>query len=124
MQSAIHGFNLIEVLVSLFILSLVLLNFDAMEIFSIRENRNAYFFSVAENQLNSMVERLKAFDKKIDLEKQLAIWNQQNRTVLPQGIGFVKGNQISIFWGKKSNNKNCEKILIGELNCLSIKMSE
>lgn len=98
-----NGFSLIEVLISLLILSLILLGFDAMEIDALRENRNAYYFSVAENQLNSIAQRIQAHPQ--DITKQLMIWNQQNQQILPQGKGNVSGlfpNYIvTIFWGEK-----------------------
>ncbi len=111
------GFSLIEVLISLFLLSCLLLGLEATEIFSLRVNRSAYFFSVAENQLNSMAERLRVLDSNQDLAKQITIWNQQNQEVLPQGRGVMTGNTLTIYWGGESS---CPQNKFGQAGCLKI----
>ncbi|MHB1948439.1 MAG: type IV pilus modification PilV family protein [Gammaproteobacteria bacterium] len=114
------GFTLIEVLISLLILSFILLGFDAMQLTSMRENRNAYYFSMAQNQLNSMIERLHAQPLSLD---QIAIWNQQNQQVLPNGTGYVQGHfpcyKITIFWGEKNHQDQCNQFQSGKINCLT-----
>lgn len=117
--------SLIEVLISLLLLSLILLGFDAMEIFALRENRAAYYFSVATNQLNSMIERLSALNSRDGLDQQVVIWNQQNQDVLPSGIGVVAGSYprytITIYWGEAQ--RACEKMRLGESGCLREEIS-
>lgn len=121
----INGFSLIEVLISLLLLSIVLLGLDGMEIYALRENRDAYYFSQAENQLQSMIERLRVAGPYSDLNQQIKIWNQQNLAVLPQGKGYVKRNfptyNVTIFWGEKTNKRTCHHEMIkGQaLKCLS-----
>lgn len=119
MKKGCSGFSLIEVLISLLILSLILLGFDAMEISALRLNREAYLFSVAENQLNSMIERLRA-----GAINEIEIWNQQNKELLPEGRGSVSGQYpeflITLFWGEKTEKKNCEESQIGKLKCLKM----
>lgn len=117
------GFSLIEVLTSLLLLALILLGVDAMQMFSLRENRNAYYFSVAENQLNSMVEQLGELKSPQDLSQLITIWNQENHSVLPLGKGYVMGNfpnyKLTIFWGDKTTKHLCSKIDFGKLKCLT-----
>lgn len=90
-MSYFSGFTLIEVLISLFLLSLILLGLDAMEVFALRENRAAFYFLTAENQIDAMVERLYALNTQENLAEQVSIWNQQNQEVLPLGTGSVSG---------------------------------
>lgn len=104
------GFTLIEVLISLLILSFILLGFNAMQLHALRENRNAYYFSVAQNQINSLLERSYAQELS---SQQIATWNLQNQKSLPNGTGRISGHypsyQITIFWGHnpKSGKPNC-----------------
>ena len=115
-----HGFSVIEVLISLLILSLILLGFDAMQIASLRRCQQAYFFSVAEQQLVAMSERLQSFS---EITKQIAIWNQQNQQLLPNGLGVISGTypdyQLSIFWGEKMHPDDCQA---GKTKCLTIEV--
>lgn len=113
MKTTISGFSFIEVLVSLLILSMMLLGLDASEYFAVRENRNAYFFSIATLQLQSMVERLKTLGTATGLDNQILIWNNQNQTVLPQGRGYISGQfptyTITLFWGNENGSAICEE---------------
>jgi Tfp pilus assembly protein PilV len=116
------GFSLIEVLVSFFLLSLMLLGLDAMQITALRQAKTACYFSVATQQLNVMAERLDVL-KDSDPTEQLTRWNQQNQTVLPQGRGTLSGNYpqflLSIFWGDK-NIQKCNQNKIGQSGCLHL----
>jgi len=56
----LHISTLLEVLISLFILALMLLGLDAMQLSSLRQAKTAYYFSVATQQLASMAEHVKA----------------------------------------------------------------
>lgn len=91
---------------SLLILSFVLLGIDAAEIDSLRTNNQAYLFSVAENQMQVIIERLRGMNRQVYVDEQVKIWNEQNHEVLPQGIGQVHGSyplfDISLFGVKKS----------------------
>src|SRR5690349_7549568 len=82
------GFSLVEVLISLFIFSLILLGFDAMELIALRESRSAYYFSMAAMQVQSMAEKLHAVGEVSDW---IESWNQQNQEMLPHGKGEVIG---------------------------------
>ncbi len=118
------GFSLIEVLVSLLLLSLMLLGFDAMEIYALKQSRVAFYYSAAEQQLNNMRERLLSMSAQHDVETQLAAWNEENKTVLPQGFGSVQGEFphyiTTIFWGKMPHR--CGEIKVGESGCLKEKV--
>jgi prepilin-type N-terminal cleavage/methylation domain-containing protein len=114
------GFSLVEVLVSLFILSLILLGLDAMECVALRESHAAYFLNVAAIQMQAMTERLTTLDQAQGLEEQVAIWNSQNNELLPQSKGSLTGKfpvyQLSLSWGA---NTLCNTVQKGPLTCLS-----
>lgn len=111
------GFTLIEVLISILILSLVLLGFDAMELVALQRSRSAFLFNLATEQLHSMQERIQAYGKS-DLPKQLALWNEDNMALLPLGKGHVVNDRISIFWGEKTNKRVCKQLQENRLNCI------
>jgi prepilin-type N-terminal cleavage/methylation domain-containing protein len=114
------GFSLIEVLISLLIFSLVLLGWDALGIYSYKTSRDAYFFSVALNQLEEMSERLYALKQFDGLSEQIILWNQHNQEILPQGSGEVAGVYpyylITLHWG---DNFECGKDDFLKINCIS-----
>lgn len=118
--SYLAGFSLLEVLVSLLLISFILFGFDATEIVGLRMIRATYYFDIANHQLNNMVERLHIINNDSDLLQQVTIWNSQNKTVLPHGIGDVAGHypfyQITIYWG---NSKSpCQQNQLGNSGCL------
>lgn len=114
------GFSLVEVLISLILLSCILLGFDGMEIYSLREIRATYFYHLAINQLYSMSERLRCLEMQDNLASQIAIWNLENKNLLPHGYGKVAGIYpnftISVFWGKPQSN--CQIDHVGQSGCV------
>jgi len=96
------GLSLIEVLVSLFLLSLVLLGLDAMVISSARLQLKVYYASLAEQQLQNMTQRLRL---DANVSDQVLRWNQENQLLLPQGRGWVEGidpaYSIKLCWGEE-----------------------
>lgn len=120
----IKGFSLIEVLISILIFSLIILSFDSMGLFALKENNEAYYFSVAQHQLFSMTERLRTIQSDSDLKHHLKIWNEQNNQVLPYGKGYVASNfptyAVTIFWGANTSRRTCPEVETGILKCLSL----
>lgn len=110
--------NLIEVLVSLFLLSLILLGMDGLGLYAMQENRNIWLFNLAVNQFINMSEIIKASGN-LSTE-QLERWNQENRMVLPHGRGEVTGEfpdyVITVYWGEGS--EACNKTQLGGAGCL------
>jgi hypothetical protein len=118
------GSSLIEIIICLFILSLLLLGLDAMQLTSLREAKAAYYFSVATQQLNAMNERLHVVAEG-NYDEQLALWNRQNQQVLPQGRGTIEGDypsvNLAIFWGNGNKMaQECNKNKIGQSGCLQM----
>lgn len=121
MYFTLSGFSLIEVLTSLLLLSFILLGFDATEIYSIRESRAAYYFDVANNQINNMSERLRMLKQDSDISSQVGIWNTENKTILPQGRGQVlrhfRDDTIIVYWG--NIKEFCAHNQLGQSGCIS-----
>ena len=114
------GLSLIELLVSMLILSILLLSIDAMQLRVMHEVQSSYYFGVAAQQINNMIEHLHSSNE-ANPQSQINIWNQQNQQLLPQGSGEVRGSypwfDIRIYWGKR-NSDACEKMTIGKSGCL------
>src|SRR5207253_11148603 len=102
----LSGTTLIEILISLLLISLLLLGVDVMQIVSLRQTQANYYVTVAEQQMNNMLERLT-----INPHADLETWNKQNREVLPEGRGVINHDELAIYWGN-----------ISEQNCATNKM--
>lgn len=114
-----QGFNLIEILISLFIISLALLGLDAISIHTLRDTKTTYYFNAAIQQLNNLIEQLNITSQD-ELQNILNNWNKQNQEILPHGHGAIINNRAIIYWGNYPQT-NCEKNTIGTSGCLSIK---
>jgi len=114
------GFSLIEVLISLLLISLILFGLDAAQIYAIKEAKIAYFFNAAINQINNASERLAVLKMHDGLDQQITTWNAENQTLLPAGFGEIVGEFphyiITIYWGNAPHH--CEKQQIGPAGCL------
>jgi Tfp pilus assembly protein PilV len=135
----ILGASLIELLVSLVLMSILLLGVDAMQLSSLQQAQANYYFALAKQQISNISERLFMLDRLQagnnpsnnnrnnnhpgDDNKFLLAWDQQNQEVLPLGKGIIKGRypevEISVFWGK-SNGENCKTNKTGAAGCLHI----
>lgn len=115
------GASLIEVLISFFIFSLLLLGLDAMQITALRQAKANYYFNVATQQLQAMTEYLSII-KEDNWQSQFQLWNKQNKELLPQGRGTIQGQypsySLAIFWGKEKD-LICENSKIGQSGCLN-----
>lgn len=108
------GFTLLEILISLFLLSLILLGLDAMELAALREAQTAYSFAVAAEQAKAISGRIR-----VKQGRDMTEWVQH----LTNGKGSVRGNyphqQIIIFWGAQEMHA-CEKDIIKKNGCLHL----
>lgn len=115
------GVSLIEILISIILLSILLLGVDAMQITTLQRAKTNYYFAVATQQLNILTEQLKL--EKHDVSVLLSAWNKQNQIVLPQGRGTIQGDfphyELTIFWGNK-NASECKTNKIAQIRCLRI----
>lgn len=116
LQSGVH---LIEVLISLFLLSIALFGVDAMLIHTTKEVTVLYHVHVAMQQLMHMQERI-VTERNVDL--YLPAWNQQNKTVLPKGLGNYqiqnKFAKLNLHWNQRMDGICTENSAI--IHCLTL----
>jgi len=114
------GFTLIEVLLSLLLLTFVLLGFDQMALNAVRETKNAYFFDTATHQIQNLSERLIALSVNSGLEMEMNDWNTENKSALPGGHGVIEGSYplytMMLYWGGFKGP--CLQIKIGPVGCI------
>jgi type IV pilus modification protein PilV len=77
------GFSLLEVLISLFIISLGLLGIAGLEIIAFRDTQEAYYQSVAIAQLTSMFERFQANLSNNGRTQECHLWSRNGLLLLP-----------------------------------------
>src|ERR1700733_13945558 len=83
-----QGFSLMEVLITLFILSLGLLGIAGLELTALRNTQDIYFQSIASTQLAAMAERLRANQSQLAKNLECERWNIENQRLLPQAKGI------------------------------------
>lgn len=117
-----QGIILIEVIISLLLISLWLLGLGAANFAALRETKSIYYYSVAQSQLQNIRQRLHTF-KQSDVAIQVAIWNEQNQQMLPQGVGMIKGtypHYIAVIgWGGLTP-ESCRATKVGVMGCLRV----
>lgn len=125
--------NLIELLISLSILSFMLLGVSSMQIVALQKTKSVYYFNTAINQVDVLNERLKnlknlQYIENININKILISWNKQNQEVLPNGKGVLSGHApfyiITIFWGKHKTEAKCLENKIGLSGCYVLKITK
>lgn len=84
-----YGFSLCEVLISIMILTIGILAITKMQLLAIQNDEDAYFYSVGENQLQTMTEYI-AFGS-LPHSDEIQQWNNENAWALPQGVGYITG---------------------------------
>jgi prepilin-type N-terminal cleavage/methylation domain-containing protein len=96
-----NGFTLLEIVISLFLLSLVLLGLDAVQLSVQRQSRGLGYFQQASYQAQNMANYLQAHHGVN--EGYVDAWRQQLTDVLPHADASVQGSfptyQIIIQWG-------------------------
>lgn len=111
-----HGTSLIEVLISLLLLSTMLLGLDAMQVNIFKHVKAQFYYSIAMQQLDNLINRLQALPSAKQSEV-ISNWNADNAAVLPQGRGEMAGTVITIYWGKPQD-ASCQHNQIGQSGCL------
>lgn len=118
----IKGSSFIEILVSLFIISVMLLGLDSLQLVILQHMKSANYSITAIEQLVSMKERISSVSDN-EIENQYMLWNRQNKQLLPSGRGLLTGQnpeyKLSIFWGNNNENE-CNKTKVGLSGCLFI----
>ena len=106
------GYSFIELLISLIILSIMLLGFDATLLVSLEKRKTIFDYAIALQQLKSMAELLQISHGKVGA--YLPIWIKQVAAVLPNGKGEVVEEllnwRIVIKWGEFTQDCTYNKI--------------
>lgn len=115
-----RGFTLLEVLISLFLLSLMLLGVMAAQVVSLREARGLYYFQQAMMLAENMVEYLAAHGGVAAGYQRR--WQQDIALGLPVASGEVTRAfpvyRIVVQWG--SDGKSCHQNHAGVSGCAVI----
>ena len=100
-----YGFTLIEILISLFILSFIMLSFNGILLHTKLHTYDEYYYSIASQQMITIIERLHALSDSEGINDQLNTWNSQNMQVLPKSEGIIDGSYpfytVTLHWGNK-----------------------
>lgn len=108
------GSSLLEVLITLVILSTGLLGFAHAGLMALRTNQSAYLQSLAKIQLNSMGERLRSCQHSgiisINcLKQEVATWKKENARLLPDASSALTiqdaAYELKIHWVSESNQE-------------------
>ena len=114
------GYSLMEVLLSLTLLSFALLGMDAMEADALQASHASYLFSMAEMQMLAITERLRVLGPKTGITALQAQWHQENAVLLPRSreqiLGVFPHYVITLFWGMPQ--RTCDTLKRGHSGCL------
>jgi Tfp pilus assembly protein PilV len=117
-----YGLTLVEVLVSLFLISIFLLMLDALYGLALRESNSNGYYDTAKHQLENVVSDAKARPT-WDTSTLQAAWNDANQQLLPHGHGIVSGHYpalyVALYWGSASQ-LTCQQDHIGLSGCLHL----
>lgn len=105
----ICGFTLVEILISLFILSLLVLSYGAVQTIVDKQNLAATELTIATYQIISLQERISANQSLTGLDVQIQRWQQQNKKLLPHAVSQISGDYpdyiVSLCWGSAENSR-------------------
>lgn len=82
-----RAYALTEVLLALAVFAVVLLPLLRMSLVQVHDSINSYWRTVAINQAQSMLERLRVNHSSVARQRELLAWNRINQFVLPNGHG-------------------------------------
>jgi Tfp pilus assembly protein PilV len=98
------GISLLEILMSLLLLSLGLLALIRLQLLALQQTDHALLQSIAVTQLQSMADKLAI--QAIDPVASLMQWNIENARLLPAGKGGVNESEIYIMWTDTLSKKS------------------
>lgn len=102
------GWSLLEVLVSLSILTAGLLSIAGAEVTALQRVYSAHFTSLAVNQVANIIECVRA--DSLAHDDYAGYWNQDNSLLLPRGSGSYNMSRVnisaSLCWLAHTNIKN------------------
>jgi prepilin-type N-terminal cleavage/methylation domain-containing protein len=107
------GFSLLEVLIAIILLSIGLLGFARATLIALHHNQAAYLQTLADIQINSLAENLRACGVKNTActSKAIIDWKTQNAKLFPQAQSIVQAKTktedylITLKWRTASDIK-------------------
>lgn len=84
-----QGFSLVEVMLSLFSLSVGLLSFTQSQLMALRTSEQAYFINLADLKNNELAERLHSCDDRACIQAQCALAKKDIAEVFPEGEALL-----------------------------------
>ncbi len=117
------GFSLIEVLVALFLLSIVLLGVEEQMLKSLQSSQGALNQTIAVEQASGMASMMELFPTQY--QNFLPGWNQDNQNLLPDGKGEIKVSgsdmSIQITWRSGSSQIwQCKSSRQSDISCIEL----
>ncbi|MFZ2314289.1 MAG: prepilin-type N-terminal cleavage/methylation domain-containing protein [Gammaproteobacteria bacterium] len=106
-----RGVSLIEVLISLFILSFLLLSLDAVQLLSFKNTQAVYSFNIALQRVDILLTHQ-------DRDSYLAEWQEENKEYLPQAESLVLSDKVILIWGGMQGG--CEHSVMEKAGCLNV----
>jgi len=88
-KKAQQGFSLIEVMLSLFILSVGLLGFTRSQLMALRTSEQAYFINLADLKANELAEHVYSCGDQACIQAQLALVEEDIAKIFPEGEAFL-----------------------------------
>lgn len=101
--------SLIEVLVSLFILSLLLLSLNALQLVTLKQTQAIYYFNIA----NQRIEQWLNVPNK---ESYFDEWQEENKHYLPQPVSSLSQGNMVLTWG--GMQEECTHSIIEKSGCI------
>lgn len=119
-----QGFTLLEVLISLFLLSLALIGINSVQLSAMHQARNAYNTQQALTFAQNMSTYLRSHHGQGG-DYQIR-WHAEVQSRLPQGRAFINGSyphyRISVLWGERPPHV-CEKSQSGKSGCMVVDLN-
>lgn len=117
------GFSIIEVLVALFLLSIVLLGVEEQMLKSLQSSQEALNQTIAIEQLNGMASMIALFPGQY--QNFLSEWNEDNQNFFLNGNGEIKTNtsemKIRITWRSGSSQVwQCDSSRQLDMSCIEL----
>lgn len=98
------GFSMLEVMMALFVLTFGLMGLISIQALLVKGGYDTYLQSIAVTQISSAFEIMQLPSGGDSLNK----WQETNSKLLPQGIGKIDGDAISICWQERlSRQQRC-----------------
>lgn len=99
-----YGFILLEVLVSVALVSLGSLSLITFSYLTLENTQHNTYLIFAQQQLSNLAQRLAMIGNSTAINAQINAWNQENNLVLPHGNGKVQGSypnyRLTLCWSE------------------------